>query len=111
MAQFEPDIPCPLRHDLPGFLPPGRVATPTIGLLLLVFVRERRLKSAAMQIQFDDIRRSERLLWQVREEEFVDDARTRDTHWALFFGSWMGGHRHAAQHSRRPHRDLRAVIE
>jgi hypothetical protein len=30
MAQFEPDIPYPLRHDLPGFLPPGRVATPTI---------------------------------------------------------------------------------
>ncbi len=80
MAQFEPDIPYPLGHDLPGFLPPGRVATPTIGLLLLIFVSQRRLKSTAMQIQFDDIRRSERLLWQVREEEFVDDARTCDTH-------------------------------
>src|SRR2546428_12364706 len=78
MAQFEPDIPYPLGHDLPGFLPPGRVATPTIGLLLLVFVSQRRLKSAAMQIQFVDIGNGKRLLWQCGGERVVDHARTRD---------------------------------
>ena len=47
MAQFEPDIPYPLRHDLPGFLPPGRVATPTIRLLFDVFVFQGRFEGAA----------------------------------------------------------------
>jgi hypothetical protein len=69
MAQFEPDIPYPLRHDLPGFLPPGRVATSTIGLLLLVFVSQRRPKSTAMQIQLDHIRGRECLRRQGDEEE------------------------------------------
>jgi hypothetical protein len=63
-----------------------------------------------MQIQFDDIASGEGVLWKVREEEFVDDARTRDTHWTLLFGGGMGGH-HPAQHPCRSYRDLRAIIE
>jgi hypothetical protein len=38
MAQFEPDIPYPLGHDLPGFLAPGRVAAPAVRVLLVVFI-------------------------------------------------------------------------
>ena len=37
MPQFQAHIPNPLRDDLPGFLPSGRVATPAVGILLVVF--------------------------------------------------------------------------
>jgi hypothetical protein len=42
MPQFEPDIPDPLSYTLPGFLSRGRVAAPSVGIDLQVFVRERR---------------------------------------------------------------------
>ena len=48
MAQFESQVPAPLGHDLPGFLSPGRMATPTVGIKLLVFVLQGRFKGAAM---------------------------------------------------------------
>ncbi len=38
MAQFESQIPGPLRHDVPGFLPPGRVRGPAVRVLLSVFI-------------------------------------------------------------------------
>jgi hypothetical protein len=57
-----------------------------------------------MQIQFDDIGSSERLLRQIGEEEFVDDARTRDANPALLFASWMGRYYHAAKRALEPYR-------
>src|SRR5262245_10176907 len=51
------------------------------------------------------------MLWQVGEEEFVDDACTRDTHWALLFAGGMCCHDHAAGHAIGPHRDLWAIVE
>jgi hypothetical protein len=48
-----------------------------------------------MQIQFDDVSSGKRLLRQIREEQFVDDARTRDTNWTLLRALWMGCHDHA----------------
>jgi hypothetical protein len=38
VPQLQAEVPGPLSHDLPGFLPPGRVATPTVRLLFLIFV-------------------------------------------------------------------------
>ncbi len=38
------------------------------------------------------------------EEEFIDDARTRDADATLLCDSRMGRHHHAALHPRRPHR-------
>lgn len=92
MPQFEAEIPDPLCHHLPGFLPAGRVRTPTIGVLLSVFVCQYRLKGTTMQIQFDNIDSSKCLLGQVGEEELVDNARTRDAHRTLLFGgpiAWL----------------------
>jgi len=59
MPEFQAQVPHPLRHALPGFLPPGRVRTPPIGVDLPILIGERRLKSAAMQVQFDHIRSGE----------------------------------------------------
>ena len=78
MPQFQAEVPHPLRYHLPALLPPGGVTAPAIGVLLLVFICQSRLEGSAMQIHLDDIRSRERLLRQVREEEFVDDACTRD---------------------------------
>src|SRR5712692_1055566 len=111
MPQFEPNIPYPLGHHLPGFLSPGGVAAPPVGIDLLVFICQCRLKGAAMQVQLDDIGSSEPLLRQVGEEEFVDDACTRDTHAALLLGSLMRGYDHAAEYSLGSHRDLWTVVE
>lgn len=47
---------------------------------------------ATMQVELDDENLGERSLWQVGEEEFVDDACTRDADGALLFGGLMGCH-------------------
>ena len=48
MAQFQTDIPDPLRYHLPALLAPGRVRAPTIGVLFFVFICQSRLKGTAM---------------------------------------------------------------
>src|SRR5712691_12204500 len=111
MPQFQAQVPHPLRHHLPALLTPGRVTTPAVRVLFAVFICQSRLEGAAMQIQFDDIGSSERLLRQIGEEEFVDDARTRDANRALLFASFMGRHYHAVQHALGPYRDLRTIVE
>jgi len=60
LAEFQPEIPEPLRQDLKAFLSPGRVRDPTIGVLLLVFIGEDRLKRATMQVQIEHIFGTER---------------------------------------------------
>lgn len=87
------------------------MTAPSIGVDLLVFVRERRLKGTAMQVQFDDIAGRKRLLWQIGEEEFVDNSRPRDTHRTLLFTRRMGGHHHPAERSFGPHRYLGAIVK
>ena len=64
-----------------------------------------------MQIQLHNIGSGERLLWKIGEEEFVDDARTRDAHRALLLVALSRGHHHPTQYPRRSHWDLRAIIE
>jgi len=38
MSQFQTEVPDPLRHVQPGFLPPGRMAAPAIRIDLLIFI-------------------------------------------------------------------------
>jgi hypothetical protein len=64
-----------------------------------------------MQIQLDDIAGGKRLLWQIREEEFIDDTRTRDANWTLLVANWMGRYHHAARRALRSHRYLRTIVE
>src|SRR5215471_14417820 len=96
MPQFQAQVPHPLRHALPGFLPPGRVAAPSIWINFLVFIGKDRLEGPTMQVQLDDITSSEGMLRQIREEEFVDDASTRNPNGTLLFACRMGCHHHAA---------------
>src|SRR5438132_12211385 len=111
MSQFQWECPHPLRHALPGFLSPGRVAAPPIGVDFLIFIGKRRLKGATMQIQLNDVRGGECTLRQPGEEEFVNDPCTRDTHRALLFTSGMRCHYHAALHSLGSRGPLSAVVE
>lgn len=111
MAQFQAEVPDPLGHALPGFLPPGRVAAPSIRINLLIFIRERRLEGTAMQGQLDHIAGSEGMVREVREEPFVDNPCACDPDRTLLFSCGMRGHNHAAERSLGSHRDLGAVVE
>ncbi len=111
MAQLQAKVPDPLSHALPGFLPPGRVAAPPVGILLDVFVCQYRLKGTTMQVQFDDIAGGECLLRQVREEQFVDHPCACDPNRTLLFPCRMGGDDHAARRSFGSYRDLGAIVE
>jgi hypothetical protein len=69
-----------------------------------------------VQIQFDDIAGGECLLWEIGEEECVDDARTRDTdRFLLLFlpslVSRMGRHHNPVGHALGSHRNLWTVVE
>jgi hypothetical protein len=75
MPQLEPEVPDPLRDDLPGRLPTRRVRTPAIGVLFLVFIGKGRFKGSTMQIEGDDIGSGASALGQIGEEEFVDEGR------------------------------------
>lgn len=74
MAQLQAEVPNPLGYHLPGFLSPGRMATPPVGIGLLVFIGEQGLKGTTMQVQPDHIAGGEGVLRKTGEEEFVDDA-------------------------------------
>ncbi len=52
MAQFETEVPKPLGDDLPALLAGCRMAGPPVGVLFLVFIRQRCFKGTTMQIQF-----------------------------------------------------------
>src|SRR6266567_4757148 len=62
MTQFQAQVPDPLRDDLPGFLPGGRMRTPSVGILLLVLISKLWLKGPSMQIEGHDIGSGERFL-------------------------------------------------
>jgi hypothetical protein len=74
MTQFESQVPDPLGDQLPALLSRGRMAAPSVGIDLLVFIRQDWFKGPAMQVQLDHIAGSESVLRQVREEQFVDHA-------------------------------------
>src|SRR6266568_1934775 len=73
LSQLQSEIPDPLRENLPEFLSPRCVRTPTIGLLLKILICEHGLKGPAMQIQIQDICRSEGSRRDGGEELLIDD--------------------------------------
>ena len=111
MAQFQPQVPHPVADNLPALLPPVGLAAPAVGVLLLIFIGESILKRAAMQVERHHIRRRERALRQVRQEQLVDDAGTGDPDAALFFSGRMSGHHDPAPLSCCAQRHRRTVIE
>src|SRR2546421_2807443 len=111
MAQFQPQVPDPLIDDLPAFLTPGGMTTPTIRVLLGVFIGERIFKCAAMQIERHHIGSGESSLRQRRQKQFVDDSITFDAHSMLSRSCWMGRHHDATALPVRTHCHLRTVIE
>src|SRR5512135_384926 len=111
MPQLQTQVPYPLAHETPCLLTARGVTTPPIGVDLLIFVRKRRFKGAAMQTQFDNIGSGECLLRQIREEQFVDNPCPRDAHRTLLIAGRMGRHDHAAQHTLGSHRHLWTVVE
>ena len=87
------------------------MATPPVGIDLLVFIGEQGLKGTTMQIHLDHIAGGEGVLRKVGEEEFLDDACARDSDGTFLFRGWMGSHDHSAQHASRSHRYLWTVVE
>jgi hypothetical protein len=87
------------------------MATPPVGIDLLVFIGEQGLKGTTMQVQLDHIAGGEGVLRKTGEEEFVDDPCARDSDGAFLFRGWMGSHDHSAQHASRSHRHLWTIVE
>jgi hypothetical protein len=85
--------------------------TPSVGVLLLVFVSKLWLKGATMQVECQHIGGGERVLREMGEKEFVDHALAGVTDAALCLASRVGGHHDAAAHAIWPHRDIGAVVE
>jgi len=98
MPQFESEVPRPLSHDLPGFLSPGRVTTPAIRLLFLVFIFQSGFKSAAMQVKRHHIGGGEGVPGQIGEEEFIDHSVADEPYLPFLFRlcwGWMSCHNDA----------------
>jgi hypothetical protein len=62
MAQLQAQVPYPLADQLPDLLTRGRMADPSVGILFLVFISQRRFKGTTMQIQCHDVGGGECLL-------------------------------------------------
>ncbi len=62
MAQFQTQVPHPLADQLLCLLTRGRMADPTVRVLFLIFIGQRRFKGATMQVQCHNIGGGERRL-------------------------------------------------
>ena len=90
MAQLQAEIPHPLADDLPCLLTPGCMTTPTIRVLLHVFIRQGSFEGATMQVECHDISRGESALGKIRQEEFIDNPGAGDTDSTLGCPGRMG---------------------
>jgi len=90
VSQLQAEVPGPLSHDLPGELSPGRMATPTVGIKLLVFVLQGRFKGAAMQVESHHIGGGEGALGQIGQEEFIDNAVPDEPNLPFLFRAFLG---------------------
>ena len=77
------------------------MATPAVGILLLVFVLEGCFKGTAVEIEGHHIGGSEGALGQIGPEEFLDDsvADESDPTLLLLLWDWVGGHNDANERS------------
>src|SRR5947199_6291846 len=74
LPEFQAEIPDPLAHDLPKFLPTRRMRTPTVRILLDVFIRQNGFKGPAMQIHVQHIFGGKSWSGKPGDEQFVDHA-------------------------------------
>jgi hypothetical protein len=111
MAQFESQVPGPLRDHLPGFLPQAAWLHHLSGSCSLSSSESTGAYGATMQIQFNDIADREGVLGQIREEQLVDHAFSCDANRTLLFRSLMRGHNDAIELAIGPDRDLWTVVE
>jgi hypothetical protein len=111
MAQLQAQVPHPVADDVPGLLPARGVTTPAVGVLLQVFIGQGIFKRAAMQIQGHDITCGERVLRQIGQEQFIDDARAGHADPTLRFCGWMCGDHDSAGFLRRAESQVRTVVE
>jgi hypothetical protein len=63
MPQFEAEVPDPLRQNEPELLAPGRVRTPVVVVLFVIFIRKYALEGSPVQVESHHIGRSERAWW------------------------------------------------
>jgi hypothetical protein len=111
LTEFQTKVPEPLSQDLKAFLSPGSARDPTIGILLLIFIREDGFKGAAMQIQIEHVFGTECRSRQGRDEQFVDHPRPPLTHRGSVSGGGTGSHQQADSWSRRRKRNVRTIKE
>jgi hypothetical protein len=99
MSPFQALVPGPPGHDLPGLLPPGAVATPAVGITLLVFVFQSRFKGTAVQGERNDIGSGKGAVRKSGQEALRDAAVAdeSDPTRLLLLLSRVGGHHDAGQ--------------
>src|SRR5258708_39487643 len=102
MTQLQAQVPHPLAGELPCLLTARSMTTPTIWVLLVVFICQSIFKCAAMQIQRHDIGSGERALGEIRQEQFIDDARASDADPTLGGPGLMRCHDNPPPHALRP---------
>jgi hypothetical protein len=102
VSQLQAEVPRPLTHDLPGFLSPARVATPTIGILFDVFVFQGSFKGPTMEVERHHIGGGEGALGKIGPEEFIDETIANEPDLPLLFllrWGGVGGHNDADEWS------------
>jgi hypothetical protein len=72
MPKCETEIPDPLAHNLPEFLPRLRVGAPAIGVFFDIFIGKHGLESAASVVQIQQILDEKPRSVQIGEEELID---------------------------------------
>lgn len=72
MPKCEAEIPDPLAHNLPEFLPTLGVGTPAIGVFFDIFIGQHGLDSSASVVEIEQILDEKSVGVQIGEEEFID---------------------------------------
>ena len=111
LTEFQAEVPDPLIHDLPELLSTSGVRTPAIGVLLPVFIGQRRFKGPPMQIEVQHILWGKRPLRQHGHKQFIDRPVPLDANWRFGRGGRMGRDNYPNEWSPLRQRKIRAVVQ
>ena len=92
LPQFQAQVPHPLIEDLPEFLPIGGMGTPSVGILLPIFIGQDCLKRSSMQVEVKHIRGGKRRRGKGADKQFIDHAITLDADFGRRGSDGMSGH-------------------
>lgn len=92
LAQFQPEIPDPLRENLAKLLPTRRMRVPPIRILLVVFIGKGSFKRAAMQVEVKHIRGRKRRRGKGADEQLVDHPAALEANGGSTSGRTSGDH-------------------